>query len=332
MSDYVVCVRNTKKKGDDREFGSDPGPTKFLTVPEDKYPDPSQAISRREWVDAVLKEAATGVNEVTGMPTGDILVFIHGYNNSQKEIMIRHRKLESDLKVAGYAGAVVSFDWPSAASALNYLEDRDDAKDTARRLRDDCISLFSAQQVRGCEINVHLLAHSTGAYVIRQAFSDADEKSSIKNRPWKVSQIAFISGDISSRSMSRSDNKSKSLYRHCVRLTNYQNPYDGVLKLSNTKRFGLAPRVGRVGLPDDAHVKAVNLNCGEYFSQLDKDALVKGRDYYGTFEHSWQIGDKAFARDLLYTIQGDIDRKKIPTRKLVDGELVLVEEETLAVA
>jgi len=326
MSDFVVCVRNTKKDGEGRKFGSEPGPTMFLKVPGNQYPNPSQSCPKREWISAVLQEAQTGTNEITRKPTGDILVFIHGYNNSQKTVLLRHRKLKSDLRAAGYLGAVISYDWPSAKSGLNYLEDRDDAKDTARRLRDDCISLFSSQQTAGCEINVHLLAHSTGAYVIRHAFTDADEKSSIKNRPWSVSQIAFIGGDVSSRSLSRNDSKSKSLYRHCVRLTNYQNPYDSVLKLSNTKRIGLSPRVGRVGLPDDAHPKAVNVNCGDYFSQLDEDDLIPGEDYYGNFKHSWHIGDMTFTQDLLWTISGDIDRHKIPTRTVVNGELILIGE------
>lgn len=324
MKDFVICVRNTRKSGNGRKFGNEPGSTLFLQVPGNQYPSPSQAVSRKTWVSAILEEAQTGTSELTGKPTGDILVFIHGYNNSQKIVMKRHRRLRKDLEEAGYRGAVVSYDWPSAQSPLNYLEDRDDAKDTARRLRDDCITLFSMRQTAGCEINVHLLGHSTGAYVIRHAFANADEKASIKNRPWTVSQIALIGGDISSRSLSRHDSKSRSLYRHCVRLTNYQNPFDSVLKLSNTKRFGLAPRVGRVGLPDDAHSKAVNVNCGEYFSNLDEDELTQGQDYFGNFTHSWHIGDSTFTQDLLATITGDIDRHKIPTRKMVDGELVLV--------
>jgi len=323
MSDYVVCVRNKKTKDGEKVFGNEPGDTLFLKVPEDSYPTPTQAISRSNWISEVLDQAETGVNAITGKPTGDIIVFIHGYNNSQEIVLKRHRKLEGDLREAGYKGVVISYDWPSAQSGLNYLEDRDDAKDTARRLRDDCISLFSSQQIAGCEINVHLLGHLTGAYVIRHAFTDADEKASIKNRPWTVSQIMFIGGDVSSRSMSIDDCKSKSLYRHCVRLTNYQNPYDSVLKLSNTKRIGLASRVGRVGLPDDVNQKAINVNCGPYFEGLDENLLTQGVDYYGSFPHSWHIGDLTFSQDLALTVAGDIDRHKIPTRAVVDGEIIL---------
>ncbi|RMH34276.1 MAG: alpha/beta hydrolase, partial [Nitrospirae bacterium] len=286
--EYVICVRNVIGVGEAQRFGNEPGPTRWLRVPPGEYPRPSHHIPKREWVEAVLERAKTGTNPHTGLPTGDILVFIHGYNNSQEIVLQRHRRLEADLREAGYQGAVISFDWPSAQSVLNYLEDRDDAKATARRLRDDGISLFSARQARGCEINVHVLGHSTGAFVIREAFSQADEKRAIKETPWTVSQAVFIGGDISSRSLGIFDARGRSLYRHCIRLTNYQNPYDYVLKLSNTKRFGVSPRVGRVGLPVDASPKAVNVDCGPYFRTLDEDQA----EYYGTFAHSWHIGNK----------------------------------------
>ena len=126
---------------------------------------------------------------------------------------------------------------------------------------------------------------------------------------WTASQIAFIAADVSSRSMSSRDSKSSSLFRHCVRLTNYQNPYDPVLKLSNIKRVGVAPRVGRIGLPDGAPQKAVNVNCGPYFELLEEAG-----DVSGVWGHSWYFGDQGFAADLAHTLAGDIDRNYIPTR------------------
>ncbi|MFH1573305.1 MAG: hypothetical protein ABIG68_04940, partial [Acidobacteriota bacterium] len=60
----------------------------------------------------------------------------------------------------------------------------------------DCIALFSREQERGCTANVHLLGHSAGAFVIREAFDDADDRASIASRSWSVSQVAFIAGDI----------------------------------------------------------------------------------------------------------------------------------------
>ena len=82
---------------------------------------------------------------------------------------------------------------------------------------------------------------------------------------WTVSQIAFISGDISSSSMEAGDSETESIYRHCLRLTNYSNTHDEVLQISNVKRIGVAPRVGRVGLPDLAPPQALNVDCSVYY-------------------------------------------------------------------
>lgn len=227
--------------------------------------------------------------------------------------MQRHRRLATDLHNAGFKGVIMSFDWPSADMPLNYLEDRHDAKLTALQLVNDGIRILAAEQGPDCTINIHLLGHSTGAYVIREAFDDADD-AVLAQIGWVVSQIAFIGGDISSASLSDGNSSSESLYRHCIRLTNYSNLYDSVLKLSNSKRLGTSPRAGRVGLPADAPPKAVNVDCSEYFQRLEGDPNVRAQDQVeaiGTFEHSWHIGNKIFARDLFETLRGDTGTRTV---------------------
>ncbi len=318
MTDFVISVRNLKKTGPGG-FGSEPGKTRFLAVPEGADPSRDQKIDRDDWVRKVMVEGENGeIDPVTGLRCGDILVFIHGYNNEPPIVIQRHRLLKKILAAEGFSGVIVSFDWPSNNVALNYLEDRSDARKTSIKLVDDCIRLFTVTQLKGCVFNVHLLAHSTGAYVIREAFDDADDRRNIAAVNWTVSQVAFIGADVSARSMRATDSKASSIYRHCVRLTNYQNPFDSVLKLSNIKRVGVAPRVGRVGLPDEAPIKAVNINCGRHFRSLPEDPNVPG-----AWVHSWHFGDRSFARDLVYTLQGDIDRNFIPTRSRTSDGLHL---------
>ncbi|MBK8965055.1 MAG: alpha/beta hydrolase [Candidatus Competibacteraceae bacterium] len=113
--------------------------------------------------------------------------------------------------------------------------------------------------------------HSTGAYVVREAFDDADDKE-LPNMSWAVSQIIFAAGDVSAASMATGNGDSESLYRHCVRLTNYSSRYDQALDLSNVKRLGVSPRVGRVGLPGNAPPRAVNVDCTAYYAKLADDA------------------------------------------------------------
>lgn len=312
-SDYVICVRNIKRG----KFGTEPGPTRFLKVPPGELPHKDHQTARTHWVEEVTTDAQTGIDPVTNEPTGDLLVFVHGFNNGQDTVMKRHRQLRKDLGAIGYKGAVVSYDWPSAESALNYLEDRSDAKQTALRLVTDCIVLFSHRQSRGCQTNVHLLAHSTGAYVVREAFDDADDRPRVAATNWTASQVMLISADVSQKSTHADNAKSSSLFRHSVRITNYSNPHDSALKLSNIKRVGVAPRAGRIGLSSDAPRNCVNVNCGRHFESLNPRAAI----HHGQFDHSWQIGDPTFAADVLHTIRGDIDRHEIPTRRRLGDEL-----------
>ena len=303
MPDYLITTRKLRR-GD---FTAEPGPTRFLKSPTDELPVPSHAIARRKWVDEVLTLAHTYQDPHTGEDCGDIVVFVHGYNNSPADTIERHRQLQRDLADAGFKGAFVSFDWPSDDRAINYLEDRSDAKITALTLVDDCLSLLAATQYRGCKINLHVVAHSMGAYLVREAFDDADDRPAIAHRNWTVSQLCFVAADVSAGSMSASDSRSRSLYRHCTRLTNYQNPYDAALKLSNVKRAGVAPRMGRRGLPGDRPDKAVNVNCGDHYNAQFAAAGGNG--------HSWYFSDTVFLKDLSQTLAGDLDRHVIGTRR-----------------
>jgi hypothetical protein len=125
--------------------------------------------------------------------------------------------------------------------------------------------------------------------------------------------------------MSGLDGIAEAIYRHCVRLTNYSSRYDEALGISNVKRLGIAPRVGRVGLPDDAPAKAVNVDCGAYYNLLTTDAGVRATDspegIVGFPSHSWYFGNKLFASDLFQTLIGT-DRTLAATRAEVTPPLV----------
>lgn len=331
MVDFVMCARAVRNG----QFISEPGSSLYLEVPDGSngtvlapVPLPEHKIRRDVWIKHLRQAAVWGQDSrLPKKERGDVLVFIHGYNNNQEIVMKRHRQLQSDLRALGYRGAVVSFDWPSADMPLNYLEDRHDAKQTALNLMKDGIYWLAKEQTPDCTINVHLLGHSTGAYVIREAFDDADD-ALLAQLSWVISQVMFISGDVSAASMSGNNPSSEAIYRHCVRFTNYSNRFDSVLKLSNAKRVGMSPRVGRDGLPAGTPAKAVNVDCSSYFNRLDSDPSVKKTDQVaeiGAFDHSWQIGNKIFTRDLFETIKGDLDRSVIPTRMIEGGSLVLKE-------
>jgi len=301
MVDYVMSVRAIQ----DGLFVPDVGPTTFLAVPDGADPDPRQAIAALDWYGKV--QSAGEWKNSRGEARGDILFVVHGYNESEQEVMDRHRRIRDGLAAFNFKGVIVSFDWPCGNSALAYLPDRHRAKLTALQLVNDGIRELSARQTPDCAINIHILGHSTGAYVIREAFDDADD-ASLKQSSWLVSQIMFAAGDVSSGSMSDGNPGASSVYNHCVRLTNYSSQHDVVLDISNVKRLGVAPRVGRVGLPDDAPGFAVNVDCSEYYALLDSSKAVEAADEPlgrpGAPSHSWYFGNAIFSRDVFDTIIG----------------------------
>lgn len=320
---FLICTRDVDTNG---EFLPEPGDTRFLKVPiaKKKYSD-ADAIPKETWQKKVIAAADGEEDEITGS-TGEILFFVHGYNNDMETVLWRTRALQDSLSAQGWKGLVVGFDWPSDNSTLNYLEDRYDASQVAQRLVDDALQIVvdaqfpTDQKARSCTINVHLLGHSTGAFVIMEAFSNAAKKGALFKKSWRIGQVAFIGGDVSSASLSSSSDWAAPMYDRIFRLTNYSNRFDKVLGVSNMKRLGAAPRAGRVGLSDDVPAKAVNVDCSEYFQTKDPKQSV----FVGTFNHSWHIGDPEFALDLALTLEGEIDRHAIPTRRNDQGRLTLI--------
>jgi len=318
---YVMCAR--KRRGD--VFTDEPGPVRYLRVPDTVVAvyDASHIVgSPREWASEVQGLADGDENPNSIAPAGDVLVFVHGYNNSIHDVLRRTRQLASDLRAEGWHGVVVAFDWPSANQTLNYLEDRWDGAQVAIDLVTKAVRLLSEGQKNNCITNVHLIAHSAGAYVTMEAFVQAEKDGSLRNSPWRVGQVAFISGDVSSGSLSEKSDWCKPMFDRIMRLTNYHNPYDAALAVSNAKRLGVAPRAGRIGLPDDAPRKAVDVDCGQYFRNLPPDPNFGGISW----THSWYIGNRVFARDLAMTLEGAIDRQALPTRRKDDGKLLLIDQ------
>src|SRR5512134_1063042 len=218
--DYVISVRRVDPRG---RFEPEPGDeTLFLKVPaaQAEY-TPAHKVSFERWRSEVNEIALRDEESPVGSK-GDLLIFVHGYNNKRSEILTRTRLLRETLGAEKWDGAVVAFDWPCDRSTLNYLEDRADARDTALRLVRDCILKLGAIQdpedrklweraglaesarrrARPCELNIHLIGHSTGAYVIMEAFAQAQSEGDLHRSAWRIGQVAFIGGDVSSDSMS----------------------------------------------------------------------------------------------------------------------------------
>jgi pimeloyl-ACP methyl ester carboxylesterase len=317
VNDYIFTARKVTGKS----FDAEPGPIRFLSVPASvaDYSPAHVVSSRADWVDQVIGLADGDENPNSISPAGDILVFVHGYNNATSAVLARHRSLKANLRDAGWHGMLISFDWPSNNQVLNYIEDRSDAVATAGLLVRQGLEIVIRAQARNCITNIHLLGHSTGAFVIMKAFEKAPDNGLNFKSDWRFGQVAFISGDVSQASLEPTTTFIEVANKRIMRLTNYSNPFDSVLAVSNAKRLGVSPRAGRRGIGDSKNPKLVNVNCGDYFNGLKPTMMQQ----LGSWSHSWYFTDKTFALDLAMTLEGAIDRDFIPTREERSGALYL---------
>lgn len=310
MSSYIITNRNKTSEG----FGNKCSTTSYLIVPDNENsPLTVHKTSLKNWMNEILNDA----NNLDS--SAHIILYVHGYNSTPDESLERQRQIEKQLKRRDVQCIVVGFDWPANSSALEYLSDRKDANISAQILANDGIIPFALYNNPNCTLKVHIISHSMGCFIVREAFRNMD-KMRLSNPCWKVNQIVFVAGDISSSCFEKDNADMLPVFNHCNRLTNYFSGCDLALILSNMKNLDIDSRVGRVGMPTDnpGNSKAIDIDCSErYFDNYSLIDLMES--------HEWYFNDSNWYSDLKYTIEGKLDRNVIPTRiKLFENDFKLL--------
>jgi hypothetical protein len=323
MISYTLCVRDTlEEAGGQARFSTGLGEPRYLAVPWSgkrgdlrRAPGPRPADGMgdvRAWMEAVVAFAGTGRPAEDPL---DVVFFVHGYNTDAREALVRQRLVELELRARGCACLVIGFDWPTGGTAAAYLYDRALASRSALALVSAGILPFARFSREGCPVRVHVLAHSMGAFVVREAFRAAD-KARLAGIPhdWRIGQMAFVAADLSSGCFAADSPDMAAAFRHCGRLTNYFSAYDEALAVSSLKNLDIRARVGRVGMPVDVPtpVKAVDVDCGPRFQAVAERPL---KVVDGLASHSWYLEDGLWYDDLAWTLKGTVDRNAIPTRR-----------------
>src|ERR1043166_1511438 len=93
-SNYLICTRAVKNG----KFIAEPGDVRFLKVKDQPgvLPTPKDEINVKQWVEEV-RDRADGIADSRVCDGGDVLIFIHGYNNTLDVITKRQRYLKEDL-------------------------------------------------------------------------------------------------------------------------------------------------------------------------------------------------------------------------------------------
>lgn len=253
-------------------------------------------LSQRDWLEQVRQAGGDS----------DVLIYVHGFNTAQSDMLRRMEKLETGLRAHGFAGAVVAFDWPSDGSALAYGRDRADAKKIAPHLVSDGVIPLLGLPSRP---RVHLLAHSMGALVILRGFSDFGDGIGPGQGVWSAGEVMFAAGDVDSVWLEKGAWGSLVLKKRSQRFTNYYSGRDQVLALSGGLVNGGRDRVGHVGMPTLLSAGHHDVYCNE---QYLKD--VPQAEQTMLYSHRWWFDNAGFLRDVALTLQGR-PADQMPTRR-----------------
>lgn len=148
-------------------------------------------------------------------------IFIHGYNTSFEEAVLRTAQIGHDL---GLGQGVGLFSWPSKGKKEGYLYDEESAENS-RYLLANFISSFIENSNTG---KINLIAHSMGCRCLVGALEElhGTKKSALS----KINQVIIAAADINSDKMPFQAEKLKNCFK---RFTSYACEGDNALGLSS---------------------------------------------------------------------------------------------------
>jgi esterase/lipase superfamily enzyme len=127
--------------------------------------------------------------ELLKFPKGqrNILFFIHGYNNTTSDAVLRLAQFAED---SGFQGVPVLFDWASAGNLTRYVYDLNSALIAVPKIA-EISSIFNQTNAEG----YHVLAHSMGAFLMMEAMKEQVQLSQF-NKAGRLQSIMLASPDI----------------------------------------------------------------------------------------------------------------------------------------
>jgi esterase/lipase superfamily enzyme len=202
------------------------------------------AVGLGDWSIKSVEAVPVGESFSAGPVRRDVLVYIHGFNQTFEAAALDAARLSDGLE---FRGETMLFSWPSKTSLMNYIYDRESAlwsRDALEGMLDELIADSSVGRV-------HIVAHSMGTMVAVEALRQLYDRrgAAITSR---FGAIVLASPDIDMDSFTSSVARIGSLARNIT-----------VLTVANDRALGamrdMAGGVTRVGIAETARLDALGI-------------------------------------------------------------------------
>jgi esterase/lipase superfamily enzyme len=202
------------------------------------------AVGLGDWSIKTVDAIPIGENFSAGAGRRDVLVYVHGFNQTFETAALDAARLSDGLK---FRGDTMLFSWPSKNSMFNYIYDRESAMWSRDALEEMLDALITDPSVG----TVHVVAHSMGTMVTVEALRQLYDRrgASMANR---LGAVVLASPDIDIDGFKSS----------IVRLGGFSRKIT-VLTVAKDRALGamrdMAGGVTRVGMAEKAQLEALGL-------------------------------------------------------------------------
>ena len=256
------------------------------------------------FADNVLRPALRSAHPLPGVRK-QVLLFVHGYNNTFEYAVRKTAQLAGDLDLVdcqgGAHGVAITYSWPAQGSLLGYLADEEDAEWTQQRLAPFLRAVGTVCHQENAEFIV--MAHSLGTRAAVRSLSDLAISHDLKGQRL-VDHLILLAPDLSKALFDQYVERILPLVGH---LSVYVSSKDRALAISRLLHGGN----GRLGLVESTLLTALQLvgvdrkdhrTLGSGIGGFDIiDVSDGGADFIG---HSYE--DPAFIGDLKALIDKDV--------------------------
>ena len=230
---------------------NDPEQLKELHKKADTFND-----DEKEYLE-MLKQFKTKLSNPQKNQNEDILLYIHGFNNSVEESLLRASQIACDI---GFGGRVAMFSWPSLESPICYYQDKDQIDVAIKKFLDFLVILCQSAR------KVHIIAHSAANLLFTRSALAAS--AILHNFKGKIGQLICAHADVKVEfflDVFKDSNTGVAGIESIVdNVTVYYHRRDKALWWAANSIFGTGDRIGRQEtkqLPNE--MKLENVNIGE---------------------------------------------------------------------
>ena len=241
-------------------------------------------------------------NRLLSYSDGDIIIFIHGFNNNIEDAVLRTAQISYDLETISNKQFIpMTYSWPSKNKIGEYLTDYEAAEWSVPHLKEFLLDVYANSNGR----NINVIVHSMGNQVFAKALSELfQEKKDIK-----LNQVILAAPDIDAKIFM--DNIVPAIENSTNRTTVYMSNEDKAIFVSEKIRL-TEPRLGRhdKGLKDIINSHKIQKNKLNFISVplTNFSSLLK-------LNHSYFAQDEIVIRDISNAISNKTVDERINLTK-----------------